>query len=197
MRGNTAHGIALGLLAGALVAVGAVRALEPPAGDPELVELLSGISFVPSRSNLDLVLGDAPVEDLVELLDTPPGELDPGVRLRALRALGQYADDASADLAVETLELAVADHEDADEGIDVLYLRAAMGSLAVVAGPSSVDHLVPLLGHPVRDIRVAAAESLAVTGSAEAVSSLRARAAVEEVLQVRLAIMEALRQLED
>lgn len=182
----------VGAAAAALLGAGAAEALDRPAADPEVVELLSGISYVPSKSSIDVVLGEAAVEDLVELARSS-AELDPGLRLAALRALGQYGADAIAD---EALRDALAEYAPAAEGVELLYLRAAMGALAEASGPAAAGELAPLLEHPVRDVRATAAAALGRAGGAEAIPALRARLAVETVLQVRLALEDALRGLQ-
>jgi HEAT repeat protein len=68
---------------------------------------------------------------------------------------------------------------------------ASSGSLVSVA----IATLAPMLDHPLRDVRADAARALGATGGADAVPVLRARLAEEELLQVRLAIAEALRRL--
>jgi HEAT repeat protein len=169
------------------------RPAGPPGGDPELVELLSGIDHVPSRSSLDLVLGPDALEELIAIARGEAVDAsDPGLRARAYRALALYPEPETA----TALRAAVAEHADEEAGIDVIYLRAAVDSLAQVAGPAAVDDLVPLLDHASRDVRAASAIALGDTGSGDAVTPLRARLSVEDVGQVRLAIAEALRVLE-
>ena len=170
----------------------ATRLGEPPPGDPAVVESLSGIDHVPTRGTLDGLLGGAAESTLIAIARGIAEEsADPGVRIRALRALAAYPSAAT-----ETaLREAIADHAGEQE-LDTLYLRAAVDSLVQVAGPDAVTDLVPLLDHASRDVRASTARGLGDTGSDAAVSPLRARLSVEEVGQVRLAIAEALRVLE-
>src|SRR5690606_10474145 len=73
--------------------VAAARAggpLEAPAGDRALVEILSGIDYVPSRGTIDDVLGEAAPEDLIDIARGVEGGEDPGLRVRAYRALALY-----------------------------------------------------------------------------------------------------------
>lgn len=191
MRRRRARAWVWGAAAAVALAAGAARALDAPKADPEVIELLSGISYVPSKTSIDVVLGDAAVEDLVELARSP-AELDPGLRLRALRALGQYGGDAGVDAALRD---ALGEYAAASAGVEVLYLRAAISALAEAAGPDAAESLVALLDHEVRDVRAAAATALARAGATEVTGELRARLAVEPVLQVRLAIEAALREL--
>lgn len=167
-------------------------ALEQPPADPELVELLSGIDFIPGRTSLDGVLGDNALSDLVTLARGQDEVTDPGMRLRAYRALALYP-GATADAA---LREAITEHAQAASGVDTLYLRAAIRSLVAVSGASSIDAIAEVLDHPSRDVRAAAATALGASDSAEAIPLLRDRLAVETVDQVELAIAAALRRLE-
>jgi HEAT repeat protein len=74
--------------------------------------------------------------------------------------------------------------------------RLAVLSLAEVEGADAVPDLAALIDHPSRDVRATVAEGLAATGSPDAVPILRDRLPVESIQQVRLAITDALRQLE-
>jgi HEAT repeat protein len=180
------HALAIAALClGSALAIAA----EPPAGDPDVVEELSGIDYVPNRSALDDLFDGAAASDLIELAEEEP---DPGVRMRALRALALYpgAETAAA------LRDAIAEHGDDDTGTPTLMTRLAALSLARVDGAAAVPDLADLMNHPSRDVRATVAEALAVTNSADAVPILRDRLAVEPVEQVRLAIADALRELE-
>lgn len=182
--------------AAVVLAVAGARAAyspaEAPPGDPRLVELLSGIDHVPSRATLDALAGGSAREMLIAIARGEREEsADPGVRIRAYRALALYPDPSTE----EALREGIAEHAGA-AAVDTLYLRAAVDSLVDMAGPSAVEDLVPLLDHRSRDVRASAASALGDTGSNEAVSPLRARLSVEQIGQVRLAIAEALRELE-
>ena len=187
------------LIAGTIMAIaiarGGNRASAPadlPPGDPRVVELLSGIDFVPTRAALDAALGAGAESQLIAIARGSAEEAaDPGVRIRAYRALSLYPGAA-----IESeLRAAIVEHSGGTE-VDMLYLRAAVDSLVALAGPTAVDDLVPLLDHASRDVRASAAFGLGDTGSEDAVPPLRDRLAVEQVGQVRLAIAEALRELE-
>ena len=187
------------LAAGTLMALAIARAstttgapAEPPPGDLQVVEVLSGIDFIPSRSALDAALGAGAESDLIAIArGTAEESADPGVRIRAYRALALYPGAA-----VEAeLRAAIFQHA-GGAAVDMVYLRAAADSLVELAGPDAVDDLVPLLDHASRDVRASAAFALGDTGSDDAAPPLRARLLVEEVGQVRLAIAEALRELE-
>jgi HEAT repeat protein len=184
--------IAAGLLAGAGLALGNDTGTTHLASDPEVVEILSGIDFVPQRDTLDEVMGAGAAQDLIDLARDLEGEVDIGIRIRAYRALAHYPQPATA----AALEAAVFEHAGAVSGSEVLLLRAAMHSLALVAGPDAVDAIAPRLNHSKRDVRAAAARALGETGAGQAARDLLlARRFVEEESQVILAIDEALRQL--
>jgi HEAT repeat protein len=188
-RRLTVGGAVLGLvLTGGAVADVLV---EPPPGDPAVIELLSGIDFVPARNALDRALGEGAVTELIALARGESDEADPGVRIRAYRALADYPAPATQ----RALTEAVGQHAAFDRGIDLVYLRAAVDSLARVAGPEALVTLAPLLDHPSRDVRAGAADALAETGAPGAVLALRRRLQIESVEQVRLALSAAIRAL--
>jgi HEAT repeat protein len=178
-----------------VAAVGVVAAATTLRGDAVadkpldvITDALSGIDYVPTQPELDAIL-DAPVEDLIAIAADKGS--DQGIRIRAYRALALYPTAES-----ETaLRQAILDHSIAVTGASVIYLRAAMESLVLVAVADAVDALTPQLDHPSRDIRTAAARALELTGSAAAVNPLRARLAIEDIEQVRQAITKALRAL--
>lgn len=186
MRRARRHAIALAALClGSALALGA----EPPDGDPAVVEELSGIDYVPTRSSLDDLFDGAAAEDLIELAAEEP---DPGVRMRALRALALYPGDETA----AALRAAIDEHGGQETGTATLMTRLAALSLAKVDGAAAVLDLAALLEHDSRDVRASVAEALAETGSPSAVPILRDRLPVEPIEQVRLAITDALRKLE-
>jgi HEAT repeat protein len=163
-------------------------AAEPPPGDPTVVETLSGIDYVPTKSSLDDVFDGAAAADLITIASD---DSDPGVRLRAYRALALYPGAETAAALRDALDTYAAD----ESGIGTMLTRAAALSLARVDGEAAVPDLDDLLQHPSRDVRATIAQALALTGSPDAVSTLRDRLPVEPVEQVRLAIAEALREL--
>jgi HEAT repeat protein len=161
----------------------------------DLLEILSGVDFVPPKARIDSVLGANAPADLIAIARNPVE--DEGLRIRAYRALSLYSEQQTIDALVE----AIPDHgEDAEgelntTGIETVYLRAAMRSLAVVAGQQGVVHITPMLDHTSRDVRAATAHALAICGSLDAVPLLRQRLLAEEVPQVRVALEEAIRLL--
>jgi len=176
-----------------IIGVTAALALTTTSGaqtapDP-VEELLSALDYTPDRGALDQASGASAETDLLTLAGEAGGA-DPGIRIRALHALAEYPSTETRTL----LETTIATHS-AGTGLDTLYLRAAMPSLALVARGNAVDTLAEELTHPSRDVRAAAARALAMTEAAAAVPILRDRLDVEPTLQVRLAISAAIREL--
>ncbi len=170
---------------------GGGRALAVQPAD-DVVELLSATANAPSKSRIDLVMGPTAVADLIEIADDTSAEADPGLRIRAYGALRHFSQSADGETARLALKAAVALHTNETTGTQLLYLRAAMLSLAEVGQESSVPDLLGLLSHPSRDIRAACAQALGITGSVSAILPLRDRALIETELQVELAIADAL-----
>jgi hypothetical protein len=138
-----------------------------------------------------------PVTDLIALARDI--EADPGVRLRAYRAIGLYP-GAAAQNALRADLLALAS---AQPGTEQLYLRAAIEALGEVGDSvEDVPNLVPFLDYePSRDIRAATADALRQLGCAcaAAIDPLQARLTIEQLpdgsRQVEYAITRALRAL--
>ena len=151
---------------------------------PAAIDALSGIDFLPTSEHLRTVLED----DLSVLATLAEEHPDPGVRLRAIRSLGQL----NADITRAALLAAVERHQDAREGTEVLYLIAAVEALGAVGTASDVSVLAPFLDAASRDVRAATARALADTGSAAACQPLRLRQSQEPPGAVRLAIEAAI-----
>jgi len=188
--------IAAMAMAISVAGAGLAFALESPDGDPDVVELLSGLSYEPDRLSIDTVLGPAAVDQLINIAEDETVGSDPGLRIRAYRALGQYGQTPDAGEAISALRRAINKFRRDQVGTNVLLLRVSMLSLAKIDGPNAVAVLVGMLTHQSRDIRAACAQALGITGSSAAEQPLRDRALVEEQAQVQLAISDALFQLE-
>ncbi len=189
--------IAIATVAVVATGVGISRALEAPAGDPEVIELLSGINYVPDQGSIDSVLGDAAIGELIAIAEDSSSNSDPGLRIRAFMALGQYRGSVGESDATEALRRALLKFSPRNRGSELLYLRASLLSLAKLEQEDAVADLVPLLDHASRDTRAACAQALGITGSDTAILPLRQRAQVEEQEQVLLAIEDALFVLAD
>jgi hypothetical protein len=184
--------IALALIAltGLLVLEGQSR--TSPLGDTanatseQLLELLNGIDFVPGPSTLPTGAGDD-----IRALAADDQPTDPGLRIRALRALAHYPGTST----TTVLESVIDDYASFSSGIETLYLRASMRALAELDATSALSKLAPQLNNASRDVRAAAAAALAITGDPQAIPLLRQRLNVEQVAQVRLAISNAIRRI--
>jgi hypothetical protein len=178
------------LLAAACLRLSSIAAGEPLAAAAAGVDdLLGGVDYVPGKPELDEALGDPPEDELIDLAIST--DADPGVRIRAYRALAHYPTDPTRLVLMD----AVAAHAGATSGVEVLYLRAALHSLAAVSGEDAVDEIAARLDSESRDVRADAALALGETGSATADPPLRARREIEVVDQVKWAIDEALATL--
>ncbi len=178
-------------LAGALGA-GIATALDAPPGDPEVVELLGGMNYVPDQSSIDAVLGATAVDELIAIAEDDSQGSDPGLRMRAFRALAQYDGSPDEGTASAALRRAIDTFGTLERGTELLFLRASMLSLATLDGANAVPDLVGLLPHPSRDIRAACAQALGITGSSAAIVPLRNQDLDETVPQVKIAIADAL-----
>ena len=186
----TYHILGAALAGGAYV--GIATALDAPPGDPEVVELLGGMNYVPDQRSIDEVFPVAAVDELVAIAEDDSQGSDPGLRMRAFRALAQYDGSADEGVASSALRRAISTFGPLDRGTELLFLRASMLSLAILDGPSAVPDLVGLLAHPSRDIRAACAQALGITGSPAAILPLRNQDLNETVEQVEIAIDDAL-----
>lgn len=180
-------------LAFGLAGSGIAIAVQPT---NEVRELLSSTTSAPSKSRIDLVMGSAAATELIELAEDTSIDSEPGRRIRAFAALRHFAAEPEAETVRLALKSAVNQRSAETTGTELLYLRAAMLSLAEVGMELSVPDLLPLLDHPSRDIRAACAQALGITRSDLAIVPLRDRALIEEVTQVVLAIDDALFTLE-
>jgi hypothetical protein len=187
------------------------RGLPPPQPPPQgevttledssarLFHLLTAIDYVPSRADLEPVLGtdsEQAASYLKSLARDAGGDIEPAVRIRAYRALAEYPGLVTELALVD----AVNQHRARTDGVEIAYLRAAMRSLALVGKVRAVDTLRIVLDHPSRDARAAAAAALALTESPDALPWLYQRRLIEEsegVDQVLLALNAAIRALND
>ena len=183
------------LILALVAALAAGLAAAAPGGGPraapnqEVQDLLSGIDFVPPKSSLDGALVD-PRADLNEI--ATDGDLDSGLRIRAVRALALYPGGETP----ATLQGLIAGLAPSTSGTNVVMLRAAMYALVAVDPIGAYDTMVAMLDHPSRDVRTDAAHGLAQIGQISAVPVLRAKQTDEPTAQVRWALIEAIRSLD-
>lgn len=124
---------------------------------------------------------DAVLTDLLVSRD-----VDREVRVRAAWALGGYPGSRARAVLVTTLS---------DREEDVEVRAAAMIGYARLVGPEAVTDLKPFLKHASSALRVGAARALSAAGGAQARALLVEALAHEEVLEVRLAMDEALQEM--
>lgn len=167
-----------------------------------LLDTLTPIDTLPSSQQINNVFDDDPALALAGLQDLanppPTSTVDRGVQIRAVRALVSYCATtpcADGDVALTTLRGVELRYRDARSGSDLLVLRAAIESLGVLRVTGDWLVLSNQLQHPNRDIRAAAARALRDLGNTQAITPLRNRYNVEQVLQVKQAISDALRVL--
>jgi hypothetical protein len=161
------------------------------------VDALTAIDTVPTRTQLDTIFGSGSASLTLIAIAQDTGA-DPGVRLRAILALGKYcpACATSDPLGINDVLLGlIADNRPATTGTDVLILRSAIESVGPLQVPSDLAALTPLLNHGSRDIRAATAHALRDLCNSAAITALHERYQIESIDEVRLAISEALRDL--
>lgn len=160
---------------------------------------LTPIDTVPTRQQLDNAFSTpSNALDSLAALATDTSS-DVGVRLRAIHALAKYCASApcvDTDVAHQSLSTVIADNRNETTGSPLLLLRAAVETIGVMRVNGDLALLQPLLDHPSRDVRAATARALEDLCNSNAVAPLRIRYTQEGTEQVKLAISEALRILE-
>lgn len=184
--------LSIAAIAGVLLAANGFQHAAPI--EEPLRDALSGIDYVAGKSVFDDLLGAGADADLVAIARDVDGDADPGLRVRAYRALSLYPTP----LVEQALTEAVNEHADFANlvGIEVIYAKAAMDSLAAVAGGDAVSTIAVVLDHPSRDLRVSAARALARTADPSAIPPLQTRLQSETDPLVTLALQRALSALE-
>jgi len=166
-----------------------------------VTDTLTAIDSVPTRTDLNLAFQNDPALALTTLVQVANDANFPdvGVRLRAIHALAKYCTAspcAASDVAHTTVTSVISSAQAETAGSPLLLLRAAIETLGPMGVSNDVGVLVPLLNHDSRDIRAATARALRDLCNATAITPLRVRYAKEPTDQVRLAISEALRILD-
>jgi HEAT repeat protein len=187
-----------------VLACAVVLCAMPAQGDitslpPAVVDALTQIDTPPSQATLNEMFStpQAALDNLRAIaLDRT---IDPGVELRAIRALPIYCPQACGSTVIhETLHILIDDYNTTPHTpLSQLRLRAAVEALGATRTglASDVDKLTPLLADRSRDVRVAVAHALRNVCNATAIEPLRALFQTEPVEQVRVAISAALRDL--
>jgi HEAT repeat protein len=166
-------------------------------GDPAdpATAILTAIDVAPSAATYEAALGPDADEVLRSIAVQDPVDVDPGVRVRALRGLAAFPSPVSLSLARAVVDAPPADEAD---GAAQLARQAAVEALGYLGDAGDLPRLVVQLEfEPNRDLRERAARALARIGDAAAVQPLRERLEREDAAQVQLAIVDALRSLEE
>ena len=138
------------------------------------------------------VMGAASAARLLELV--ADAGADPGVRLRALRALGGFPEPAARAALRGELDALLDD----TDGAQVVQRMAAVEALGLIGDGTDVPRLVVMLElEASRDLREVAARALASLGDPAAIQPLRERLLREPTDQVAIAIADALRLLDE
>ena len=167
----------------------------------DILHTMTPIDTVPTKGDISKIFPGNTAAQLAGVAQD--GNVDFGVRLRAIRALPQFCPASCAGTVPhQTLvSLLASVNPSEQQGPNVLLLRAIIEALGVAKSGDSADvsRLTPFLDNASRDIRAATAFALRDLCNQAAVTPLRNRYNVEMgpngVPQVRLAISEALRDL--
>jgi HEAT repeat protein len=167
----------------------------------DILHTMTPIDTVPTKADISNIFPQNTATQLAGIAQD--GNVDFGVRLRAIRALPQFCPTPCAGAiphqTLVSLLSAVTPSE--QQGSSILLTRAIIEALGVAKSGDSADvsRLTPFLDNSSRDIRAAAAFALRDLCNQAAVTPLRNRYNVEMgpngIPQVRLAISDALRDL--
>jgi hypothetical protein len=183
-----------------LVAIALGAATGSTSLSQQVQNTLTTIDTVPTRQQIDRAFENNPALALANLSQIASDTSnDIGIRLRAIHALAKYCTTspcANNDVAHQSVLAVVAATSIETTGSPVLLLRAAIETLGPMGVAGDVGVMVPLLDHISRDIRAATARALRDLCNTQAITPLRVRYAKEQTDQVKLAISEALRILD-
>jgi HEAT repeat protein len=160
--------------------------VSTPGARERLTSLLRSIEGLPDPARLDEAAGADAGALLRGLVDDD--SVPAHARLEAISELSHYP---GSDTEAKLRQL-IEHGRSLRTGAGTLYARAAAMSLGTVARSKAVTAIVPLLEHPVPDVRADAARALELTGSADALPALRARRAIETSVMVKAEIAEAI-----
>lgn len=184
----------------AIVAVLAAASFAVPLG-PQVTLALTQIDVIATKPQLEnAIAGPDALDHLIALAEDPAADF--GVRLRAIAALPLFCPapgscgGTPAHVALRTM-LSTSDSPE-PKGQAILRRRAAIYALgrARTGAPEDVALLITFLDDASRDVRAATAHALRDLCNTLALPALRARYASEQTLQVRIAISDALRVLD-
>lgn len=189
------------VVAGSVLVAGAVGiATGSTSISDQAQQALTMVDTIPTEAQLNTAFNDNPNVSALPSLAAIAGDStnDVGIRLRAIHALKNYctAPCATNDVAHQSVLGIVNANTVETVGSPILLLRAAIETLGPMKTSSDVPVLVVLLDHQSRDIRAATARALRDLCNTQAITPLRVRYAKEQTEQVKLAISEALRILD-
>lgn len=175
---------------------------------PSVVDALSPIDTVPTRSALDGAFADSQgaLDSLRVIALDRSGDL--GIQLRAIRALPSYCpaapkscgvDSPVHDALVSLVKTITAEAPALQSPQDLLRLRAAVEALGQTRTGlySDVETLMPLLGSGSRDLRATTARALLNVCNTQALGGLSKSYSTEPVPQVRVELSAAIQDLRD
>jgi HEAT repeat protein len=185
-----------------IVALAALCALPAAHGDSvhlttNVLHAMTPIGSTPTKKDIIDIFPQDTVARLTEIAHD--NGVDFGVRLRAIRALPEFClPSCAGTVAYQSLKtLLVSIVPNPQEGTSILLVRATIESIGIAKSgdPDDVGLLVPYLASTSRDIRATTAYALRDLCQPTAIDNLRTAYNVEMVMQVRLAISTALRDL--
>ncbi|MFN7131514.1 MAG: HEAT repeat domain-containing protein [Myxococcales bacterium] len=171
-----------------LLSISAVLLLAAAPRVPSQQEVLAALQGYENPITRASMQGLGPGWDAVVAKVVADEQTPSATRQRALFALRF----ASGEEVARVLRENVLRNRDAVEGAPVLELIEALGALAKVQGEKATAVLVPMLSHPVPDVRVAAGEALAGIGTEAAREAVRQQLEREPESFVREALGAAL-----
>jgi hypothetical protein len=193
-----------------LVSCAVLLCALPASGDnsllnPRTVTALTSIDAVPSTSGLNDAFSspEAALADLQALARDPAVDL--GIAIRAIRALPGYCPQVPPSCGTgtgvhDTLIGLITDYQALPQPgpRDLLRLRAAVEALGMTHAvlDADVDLMLPLLMHGSRDVRATVVHALRNSCNDKATAALKALGLIEASMQVHIAILSALQDLE-
>lgn len=171
---------------------------EPVTVTTAVLHAMTPIGSTPTKKEIIAIFPEAdPVAELVKLAQGTT--VDFGVRLRAIRALPEFClpNCLGTPAYQALLQLRASIVPNPQQGTSILLLRATIEAigLAKSGDPDDVARLVVHLSNTNRDIRTTTAYALRDLCQPSAIAHLRMQSNVETVMQVKIAITTAVRDL--
>jgi HEAT repeat protein len=185
-----------------MVVLAALCALPAARGDSvqlttTVLHAMTPIGSTPSKKDIESIFPTNAVDELTEIAHS--NSVDFGVRLRAIRALPEFClPNCAGSIPYQSLTSLLATIvSNPQEGTSILLVRATIEAIGIAKSGLSEDVglLAGYLTSTSRDVRATTAYALRDLCQPSAIPNLRAQYNVEAVMQVRLAISTALRDL--